>query len=333
MGCACRSSLGCRSPDRAGDQPVRDRGAEGAVPAGDLSWRAVVLDRDERARLGQRPGLRLDTGDACPGRLAAQRDEDLDERRLRERLVRRPLPYRRRRRRRHHGLSQLLVDLHSDGLEINPIRFLDGSSHFNEVVLNDVYVPDELVLGGIGMGWAQNTSELAFERGGPDRWLSTYLVVENWLHEHPDSAAGERGALLLGDVVARWWASAPALAVDRPQDRSRRGRPPSSRHWSRRWGPASNRTSSSASSNSSTSNHAGVGVAVRTSAGGRGPHRSVVHDPRRDDRGPALGRGEGAVGISDALRELRHRGPDPTRESRAFGEWLLERVGSRHLAA
>jgi Acyl-CoA dehydrogenase, N-terminal domain/Acyl-CoA dehydrogenase, middle domain len=121
---------------------------------------------------------------------------------------------------RHHGLSQLLVDLHSDGLEIHPIRFLDGSSHFNEVVLNDVFVPDELVLGGIGMGWAQNTSELAYERGGPDRWLSTYLVVENWLREHPDSAAGERGALLLGDVVARWWALRRlSLSIARKIDR------------------------------------------------------------------------------------------------------------------
>jgi alkylation response protein AidB-like acyl-CoA dehydrogenase len=90
-------------------------------------------------------------------------------------------------------------------LEVHPIPYLDGSSHFNEVVLNDVYVPDELVLGEVGMGWAQNTSELAYERGGPDRWLSTYLVVENWLREHADDAAGERGLLLLGDVVARWW--------------------------------------------------------------------------------------------------------------------------------
>jgi alkylation response protein AidB-like acyl-CoA dehydrogenase len=121
---------------------------------------------------------------------------------------------------RHHGLSQLLVDLHSDGLEIHPIRFLDGSSHFNEVVLNDVYVPDELVLGEVGMGWAQNTSELAFERGGPDRWLSTYLVVENWLREHPDDAAGERGGLLLGDLVARWWALRQmSLSIARKIDR------------------------------------------------------------------------------------------------------------------
>ena len=70
------------------------------------------------------------------------------------------------------------------------------------------------------MGWAQNTSELAYERGGPDRWLSTYLVVENWLREHADSAAGERGALLLGDVVARWWALRQlSLSVARMIDR------------------------------------------------------------------------------------------------------------------
>jgi alkylation response protein AidB-like acyl-CoA dehydrogenase len=121
---------------------------------------------------------------------------------------------------RHRGLSQLLVDLHSDGLEVHPIPYLDGSSHFNEVVLNDVYVPDELVLGQVGMGWAQNTSELAYERGGPDRWLSTYLVVENWLREHAETAAGERGSLLLGDVVARWWGLRQmSLSVARMIDR------------------------------------------------------------------------------------------------------------------
>jgi alkylation response protein AidB-like acyl-CoA dehydrogenase len=105
-------------------------------------------------------------------------------------------------------------------LEVHPISFLDGTTHFNEVVLNDVFVPDELVLGSVGMGWAQNTSELAFERGGPDRWLSTFLVVEQWLREHAGSAAGERGTLLLGDVVARWWGLRQlSLSVARKIDR------------------------------------------------------------------------------------------------------------------
>jgi alkylation response protein AidB-like acyl-CoA dehydrogenase len=121
---------------------------------------------------------------------------------------------------RHQGLSQLMVDLHSDGLEVHPIPFLDGTEHFNEVVLRDVFVPDDLVLGAVGQGWAQNTSELAHERGGPDRWLSTYLVVEHFLREHGGDEIGARAEGLLGEAVARWWGLRQlSLAVARLIDR------------------------------------------------------------------------------------------------------------------
>ena len=121
---------------------------------------------------------------------------------------------------RHEGLSQLLVDLRSSGLRVNPIPFLDGTAHFNEVVLTDVFVPDELVLGQVGMGWAQNTSELAYERGGPERWLSTYLVVEYFMREHAGNALGERAGALLGEAAAQWWALRQlSLSVARQIDR------------------------------------------------------------------------------------------------------------------
>jgi alkylation response protein AidB-like acyl-CoA dehydrogenase len=106
---------------------------------------------------------------------------------------------------RHRGLSQLIVDLHSDGLTVSPIPFLNGTADFNEVVLDEVFVPDELVLGEVGQGWAQNTSELAYERGGPERWLSTYLLVEELLRE-TQSPLGERAQLLIGEATAKWWA-------------------------------------------------------------------------------------------------------------------------------
>jgi alkylation response protein AidB-like acyl-CoA dehydrogenase len=105
----------------------------------------------------------------------------------------------------HQGLSQLLVDLRSPGLEINGIPFLDGSHHFNEVVLRDVFVGDDLVLGELGMGWAQNTSELAYERGGPDRWLSTYSVVEELVRLHAGTSLEPGAAELLGWATARFW--------------------------------------------------------------------------------------------------------------------------------
>jgi alkylation response protein AidB-like acyl-CoA dehydrogenase len=84
---------------------------------------------------------------------------------------------------RHHGLSQLIVDLHAPGVKISPIPFLDGSHHFNEVVFEDAFVPDERVLGEIGSGWHQVTSELAYERSGPDRYLSVLNLLRHFVAE------------------------------------------------------------------------------------------------------------------------------------------------------
>jgi alkylation response protein AidB-like acyl-CoA dehydrogenase len=121
---------------------------------------------------------------------------------------------------RHNGLSQMIVDLRSPGLQISPIPYLDGSHHFNEVVLDEVFVPDELVLGQAGMGWAQNTSELAYERGGPDRWLSTYYVTEQFVREHVGNDAGDQVAEVLGRLAARWSALHQlSLAVARMIDK------------------------------------------------------------------------------------------------------------------
>jgi alkylation response protein AidB-like acyl-CoA dehydrogenase len=104
---------------------------------------------------------------------------------------------------RHAGLSQLIVDLHSPGLTARPIPYMDGNAFFCEVTLDEVFVPDELVLGPIGSGWAQNTSELAFERAGPERWLSEYLLVEQYLRE--GRCADARAREVLGDALAEWW--------------------------------------------------------------------------------------------------------------------------------
>jgi alkylation response protein AidB-like acyl-CoA dehydrogenase len=126
---------------------------------------------------------------------------------------------------RHAGLSQLIVDLHSPGVTVNPIPFLDGTQDFNEVVLDAVFVPDDLLLGTEGQGWAQNTSELSFERAGPERWISPFLVVEHFLREHGD-ALGTDAVRFLGDTVARWWAIRQvSLTVARMIDE---GRSPSS---------------------------------------------------------------------------------------------------------
>ncbi|MDJ0359773.1 acyl-CoA dehydrogenase family protein [Rhodococcus sp. H29-C3] len=78
---------------------------------------------------------------------------------------------------RHAGLSQFIVLLDSPGVEIRPVYTMSGDHHFNEVILDSVFVPDELVMGTIGDGWQQVTSELGFERSGPERFMSTFALL------------------------------------------------------------------------------------------------------------------------------------------------------------
>lgn len=106
---------------------------------------------------------------------------------------------------RHAGMSQFIVDTSSPGIAINPIRLLSGEHHFNEVHFEDVFVPDEMVLGVVGQGWHQVTSELAFERSGPERFLSTFpLYSELVAPENIDTA--DRGMLReVGALFANVW--------------------------------------------------------------------------------------------------------------------------------
>jgi alkylation response protein AidB-like acyl-CoA dehydrogenase len=73
------------------------------------------------------------------------------------------------------------------------------------VVLDGVRVSDEMVIGEIGQGWAQNADELAFERSGPDRWISTFLLVQEFIRDCPDLAASPEGNRLIGELAAQYW--------------------------------------------------------------------------------------------------------------------------------
>src|SRR3954466_7935403 len=102
----------------------------------------------------------------------------------------------------HQGLTQLLVDLSLPGIGINPIRILDGGHHFNEVVFGDAVVPGDMLLGVEGNGWHQVTAELAFERSGPERFLSTYPLVAEFARRVADSG-DPAGLATLGRLSAR----------------------------------------------------------------------------------------------------------------------------------
>lgn len=102
---------------------------------------------------------------------------------------------------RHAGLTQLVVDLKSPGIAIRPILNVYGGHDFNEVVFDDVLVPEDMTVGREGEGWAMVTSELAFERSGPDRFMSTYrLLVEAVRELGPEPAAA--AAAEIGRLIA-----------------------------------------------------------------------------------------------------------------------------------
>jgi acyl-CoA dehydrogenase len=103
---------------------------------------------------------------------------------------------------RHAGLSVLVVELGSPGVEVRPIRLITGEHHFNEVILQDAFVPDEMLIGEEGGGWALVTSELALERSGPERFLSTFPLLEVFAERVAEVGDAEAFAAL-GLLVAR----------------------------------------------------------------------------------------------------------------------------------
>ncbi|MDZ4380481.1 MAG: acyl-CoA dehydrogenase family protein [Parvibaculum sp.] len=102
----------------------------------------------------------------------------------------------------HAGLTQFLVDLkNTDGISIRPIKDLAGNAHFNEVVFQDAFVPDGMMVGTEGGGWGQVTAELAFERSGPERYLSSFLLMVEMIREL-EKRGGADGAREIGRLVA-----------------------------------------------------------------------------------------------------------------------------------
>jgi acyl-CoA dehydrogenase len=103
---------------------------------------------------------------------------------------------------RRHGLTQFLVDLKTPGISVHPINQMTGLPGFNEVVFADAFVPDDHLLGEIDGAWKQATSELAYERSGPERFLDTFYVMLELIRAvgpEPDLRSAEG----LGRLVAQ----------------------------------------------------------------------------------------------------------------------------------
>jgi acyl-CoA dehydrogenase len=103
---------------------------------------------------------------------------------------------------RRHGLTQFLVDMTTSRITVNPIFQMTGKHDFNEVVFDGALIPDDYVMGEIDGAWKQATSELAYERSGPERFLETFYVLQEFvrvLGPEPDLRSAEG----LGRLVAQ----------------------------------------------------------------------------------------------------------------------------------
>lgn len=106
---------------------------------------------------------------------------------------------------RKDGLTEFLVDIDSPGLAVRPILELGGEHHFNEMVFQSVFVPDERVIGTVGNGWQQAADTLAFERGGAERYLSDYpllVAAVQRVRAMPDRGMTSRIGAVAGQMVA-----------------------------------------------------------------------------------------------------------------------------------
>ena len=104
---------------------------------------------------------------------------------------------------RHQGLSQFIIDLHGQGVTVRPIKNIAGGEDFNEVVFDDAFVADQDVVGEPGNGWKQVTSELSYERSGPERFLSSFRVFVEFVRAvgaDPD----DQSAALIGRLTAHF---------------------------------------------------------------------------------------------------------------------------------
>jgi alkylation response protein AidB-like acyl-CoA dehydrogenase len=104
---------------------------------------------------------------------------------------------------RHAGLTQFIVATDTKGIQIRPILNMAGGHEFNEVFFKDVFVPDDMVMGQPGEGWKHVTGELAFERAGPDRFMSDIRLLVS-LIDKVGTEPSERQAIAVGRCVAHF---------------------------------------------------------------------------------------------------------------------------------
>jgi hypothetical protein len=105
----------------------------------------------------------------------------------------------------HKGITTMVIDMHAEGVEVRPLRMVTGQSEFNEVFFNDVFVPDDDVVGPVNGGWTVARATLGNESvsigGGAGGGLAPSDMVVAPFDAHPERLDG--GASRIGHFIAQ----------------------------------------------------------------------------------------------------------------------------------
>ncbi len=105
----------------------------------------------------------------------------------------------------HNGITTMVIDMQADGVEVRPLKMPTGASEFNEVFFNDVFVPDDDVVGPVDDGWTVARATLGNESvsigGGQGGAALPGSALIGSLDAHPERLAG--GASRVGRYIAR----------------------------------------------------------------------------------------------------------------------------------
>jgi len=110
----------------------------------------------------------------------------------------------------HEGITYFIVDMHSEGIEVRPLREITGAAMFNEVFFTDVFVPDDCVVGAVNGGWRLARTTLANERVSMASGATWGFGIEGILKGI--KAGGTEDAVVL-DGVGALLAEAQSLAL------------------------------------------------------------------------------------------------------------------------
>ena len=105
----------------------------------------------------------------------------------------------------HNGITTMVIDMHAEGVEVRPLRMVTGHSEFNEVFFNDVFVPDDDVVGPVNGGWTVARATLGNESvsigGGAGGGQTQAAMVIAPFDAHPERLDG--GASRIGRFIAQ----------------------------------------------------------------------------------------------------------------------------------